>query len=123
MALYAVFAALLYGLMVFHALSSLVDILFIDKLYESGDPRLLAGALSKVLMDLFAGLLFGLLGTGPTLFVLKNRNERPEWFVDFSKYFAWALVVFIPIGTILGVLIFRFLRPVNVDIEVATETE
>ena len=78
LALVAVGFAFVYVTTFIPALYTLAEIFFVDSLFENGDPKLLAGALAMELTNLLKALFAGLLGTVPTLLILRNKDERPR---------------------------------------------
>ncbi len=78
-----------------------------------GDPKMLAGAISQGLMIIIIGAVVGLLGVAISWYVLRDKESRPEWFVSASRSFAFAWMVFIPIGTIVGFFMLRWRKAVR----------
>ena len=87
----------------------------VDSLWESGDPKLMAGVISQLIIELFVGAAIGLVGVFLAWSVLRSKVTCPPWFLPVSTLFAWAWVVFIPIGTLIGVLMLRWCRPDEVE--------
>ena len=83
----------------------------IELLYDAGDPKLMAGAISMIFTDLLIGAVIGLAGVLMAWLVLRNRENRPSWFLPVSTFFAWMWMIFIPIGTVIGVLMLKWRRP------------
>ena len=79
-------------------------------LYESGDPKMLAGAISSVLVTLLIATVVGLLGVLIARPILRQKGDRPQWFLRVSTLLAWAWLVFIPVGTVIGLLMLRWCK-------------
>lgn len=76
---------------------------------------MMAGALSTVLVRLGIGAILGLPGILLAWIVLRNKDQRPSWFVSASTFFAWAWILFIPVGTVFGILMLLWRRPKTVN--------
>ena len=69
---------------------------------STNDPKLIAGHLST-------GIVFSLIQITPALIGLiisvwlLNKNHSSKLFVIYCKYFAYLWLLFIPIGTFLGI--------------------
>ena len=70
----------------------------------------MAGAISSAFVDLLLGVAVGLVGAVLARVVLRDRQQCPPWFVQLSAVFAWAWILFVPIGTVIGVLMLRWRR-------------
>lgn len=81
-----------------------------EDIYTIGDPKIMAGMISQALMIVILSAVIGLIGVVLAWYVLRDKQNRPAWFVSVSRSFAFAWLVFIPIGTIVGILIFRWRR-------------
>ncbi|MEM6817415.1 MAG: hypothetical protein AAF578_01380 [Pseudomonadota bacterium] len=102
---------LIYVLTLLGAITSAIKLFQVESLYGAGDPKLLAGAISMIIIDLMIGTVIGVVGVFLAWLVLRNKNDRPSWFLPVSTFFAWTWMVFIPIGTVIGVLMLRWRRP------------
>lgn len=102
---------LFYVLALLEAMTTTVKLIQIVSLYGKGDPKMMAGGISVMLVDLFAGAAIGLVGVAIAWWVLRDRKSRPLWFVTTSKVLAWAWIPFIPVGTVIGVLMLRWCKP------------
>lgn len=99
---------LVYVANLFEGLYSLI-LIFRDTSFASGgDPKMLAGEISQALMIIVIGAVVGLVGAALAWYVLRDKKSRPDWFVSASRSFAFAWLVFIPIGTIVGFFMFRW---------------
>ena len=77
-------------------------------LYESGDPRLMAGFISSQAIRLLLAILSGLVGVVLMAAAIRKISKPPSWIVHLSAVFAFAWVVLIPIGTPIGIYMFRW---------------
>lgn len=105
---------LLYVVALVDAIASIIEIFRDPYIISSGDPRMMAGAISAVLVGLGIGAILGLPGILLAWIVLRNKDERPSWFVSLSTFFAWAWILFIPAGTVFGILMLLWRRPKRV---------
>ena len=101
--------------------ASMFNMFQVGSLYDSGDPKLVSGAVSVIIMDLLIGVVAGFGGVLLAWLVLRQKSDRPSWFLPVSTFFAWAWIVFVPIGTVIGFFMLRWRRPESVG-ENATET-
>lgn len=106
---------LIYLLSLLGATVSSIELIQNDRLWSSGDPKLLAGAISSILMYLIIGAVIGFVGVFLSWLVLRDKKGRPSWFLPVSTFFAWTWMVFVPIGTVAGVLMLRWRRPILVE--------
>ncbi len=111
---------LIYVLTSLSVTTSVVELVRNEALWSSGDPKMMAGAISSSNMDLIIGAVIGLVGVILAWLVLRKKNERPPWFLPISTFFAWTWIVFVPICTVIGVLMLRWCRPDLVE-ESATQ--
>ena len=95
--------------------TSVIKLIQVESLYSSGDPKMIAGAISTIIMDLLIGAAIGLVGVCLAWLVLRNRKERPSWFLPVSTFFAWMWMIFVPIGTVIGIFMLRWRRPEPAD--------
>ena len=102
---------LLYVVALVDAIASIIEIFQDPYIISSGDPRMMAGAISAVLVGLGIGAILGLPGILLAWIVLRNKDQRPSWFVSLSSCFAWAWILFIPVGTVFGILMLLWRRP------------
>ena len=82
-------------------------------LFWAGDPRIAAGALSQTIIALVLAACVGLIGFALAGYSLRVRRFRPQWFLVTNRVFALAWIVFIPIGTIIGLVLFKWSRNQN----------
>ena len=104
---------LIYVLALLGAITSTIKMSQVESLYGAGDPKMMAGAISTIIMELLIGAVIGLVGVFMAWLVLRNKEDRPSWFLPVSTFFAWTWMVFIPIGTVIGVLMLRWRKPEN----------
>ena len=102
---------LIYVLALLEAITSAIKLVQIEVLYESSDPKMMAGAISMVIMDLLIGAVIGLFGVFLAWVVLRNKKEQPSWFIPVITFLAWMWIIFIPIGTVIGILMLRGRKP------------
>ena len=81
---------------------STTKLLQILSLYGAGDPKVMAGGISAMIIDFAIGAAVGLVGVFIAWIVLRNKKDRPSWFLPVSTFFAWTWIIFIPIGTVVG---------------------
>ena len=112
---------LIYLLSLLGATASTIELIQNDSLWSSGDPKMMAGAISSILMYLIIGAVIGFVGVFLAWLVLRDKKSRPSWFLPVSTFFAWTWMVFVPIGTVIGVFMLRWRRPILVE-ESATES-
>lgn len=77
-------------------------------LYEAGDPRLMAGFISSQAVRLLLAILVGLVGVILMATVIRKIEEPPIWMVHMSAVFAIAWILLIPVGTPIGIYMFRW---------------
>jgi len=106
---------LVYVLALLGAITLIAKYSQVMSLYGSGDPKMMAGYLSTVIIDLGLGAIVGFLGVFLAWRVLRNKQERPSWFLPVSTFFAWAWMIFFPVGTVIGLMMRRWRRPVSAD--------
>ena len=99
---------LVYVLTLLNAIGFVIWGLETQLLYESGDPKMLAGALSGVLVTLLVAAIIGVLGVLIARPILRQNNDAPQWFLRVTTVLAWAWLVFIPVGTVIGLLMLRW---------------
>jgi magnesium-transporting ATPase (P-type) len=110
---------LVYVANLFKGLYSLILIVRDTSFASGGDPKMLAGAISQALMVVIIGAVIGLVGAALAWYVLRRKESRPNWFVSASRTFAFAWMVFVPIGTIVGFLMLRWRKAGNEPQEVS----
>ena len=76
--------------------------------YETGDPRVMAGFISSQAVKLLLAILTGLIGVILMAVVIRRYSRPPKWMVHLSVVFALAWVVLIPVGTPIGIYMFRW---------------
>ncbi len=102
---------LIYVLSLLGFITSMIIVFQVESLYGSGDPKMMAGAISSAVMDFLIGAVIGLVGVFLARLVLRDKKECPTWFLPVSTFFAWAWIIFVPIGTVIGILMLRWRRP------------
>ena len=105
---------LVYLLSLLRTINSTIELIHNDSLWDSGDPKTMAGAISVVLTSQIIGAAIGSVGVFPAWLVLRDGDSRPSWFLKASTLFAWIWMAFIPIGTVIGVSMLRWCRPIPV---------
>ena len=75
------------------------------KLYGTGDPRLMAGAISQELVSQFLTLLLLLPGIIIAFFVKYKYKYTERWYRNCLRVFALCLLLLLPLGTLLGLVI------------------
>ena len=104
----AVIGTLLQMVYVFNLVDCVVSLARAPQLverYAGEDPAMLSGLVSKALLGLAIGAAIGLVGVAIARPILRNLNDRPAWFVTVNRFFAWTWMVFVPIGTVIGIRI------------------
>ena len=109
---------LIYVLTLINAVTYVIWGLHIQSLYEAGDPKVLAGALSSILVTLLLAAIVGFVGVILARPVLREKGSCPQWFLKTTTILAWAWMVFIPVGTAIGLLLLRWRKtePANEQI-------
>ena len=97
-----------YVLNLLAAITQWFKIWQISALYGADDPQMMASAISESFIGLLIGAAVGLIGVFLAWLVLRDKDARPLWFVRLSGFFAWAWMVFLPIGTVVGALMLRW---------------
>ena len=82
--------------------------------FDSGDPKIMASDVSRALIVYFIGGLLSLAGLGLNAWTL--RRCRPAWFVRWSRFFATLMLLYLPIGTILGIWHLRYIKERNAQL-------
>lgn len=81
------------------------------QLLSSGDPKMLAGAISAAIVKSIIAVIPSFIGLLLGLYLVKNSSKQvPKWFKLFSKCMAYLWLLFIPLGTLFGVLQLRLLK-------------
>jgi len=94
---------------------SLIKLFQIESLNNSGDPKMMAGAISTIIMNLLIGAVIGFVGVLLAWLILRNKKERPSWFLPVSTFLAWTWMIFVPVGTVIGIFMLRWRRPESVE--------
>ena len=102
---------LIYVLTLLGVITSVIKMFQAVMLNGSGDPKMMAGAISTTIMDLLVGAVIGFVGVFLAWLVLRNKKDRPSWFLPVSTFFAWTWIIFVPIGTVIGIFMLRWRRP------------
>jgi len=74
----------------------------LDSLYDSGDPKLMAGFVSSLVLRQVIGASIGLVGVLVAWIAIRRSGQPPSWFLSASGLFGLAWVIFFPIGTIVA---------------------
>ena len=74
----------------------------LDSLYDSGDPKLMAGFISSLVLRQVIGASIGLVGVLVAWIAIRRFSPPPSWFVSASGLFGLAWVIFFPIGTVVA---------------------
>ena len=69
-----------------------------------GDPKLLAGAISQLIVEFLVAGLVPFFGLAIALYLVRSGKFRSQWFVSFNRILAIAWLIYFPIGTIFGAL-------------------
>ena len=77
---------------------------------ETGDPKLMAGILSQGIITSLIKVIPGLIGLIISWRILIKNNNIPNWFKNYSKVLSYLWLLFIPIGTVLGVIQLKNLK-------------
>ncbi len=109
---------LFYVTNLFVGLYSVMLVFRDDSLVSGGDPKMLDGAISQSLMTIVIGAVVGLVGAALAWYILRDKKSRPDWFVSASRTFAFAWMMFIPIGTTVGFFMLRWRKPAGETQEV-----
>ena len=102
------FLQLLYVAGLFDLFYTLIVVLGGIAAGEFSDPKLAAGEISQATMTLIFLAIFGLVGAALAWYALRDKEKCPAWFISVSKLFAFAWLVFVPVGTIVGFFMFRW---------------
>lgn len=76
-------------------------ILGIASNFQSGDPKLLAGLISGVIISSLV-LIPALIGIAISLYTLKKWSDHSLTILNINKLYSYLWIIFIPIGTFLG---------------------
>jgi len=79
-------------------------------LLETGDPRLIAGTLSQGIVTALIKVIPGLIGLIISWRILIKKTNIPSWFKSYSKILSYLWLLFIPIGTVLGIIQLKNLK-------------
>ena len=79
--------------------------------WEDPDPRMVRTVINGKLFKMVILLIGGLIGAILSWIALRKIGERPGWFVVLTKLLASFWLVLFPIGTIVGILMFRWQQP------------
>jgi hypothetical protein len=71
-------------------------------LYDSGDPKLMAGFISSLVLRQILGASIGLVGVLVAWIAIRRSDPPPSWFLSASGLFGFAWVFFFPIGTVVA---------------------
>jgi hypothetical protein len=88
----------------------------LDSLYESGDPKLMAGFVSSLAIRMVLGAAVGLIGALIAWIAIRRSDSPPSWFLSASGLFGLAWVFFFPIGTVVAAYMLQWrLRVIRSD--------
>lgn len=79
--------------------------------WEDPDPRMVIHIIGAKLFKMAILLIGGLLGALLSWVALCKLGERPRWFVNVSALLASLWLAVFPIGTVVGLLMFRWREP------------
>ena len=82
--------------------------------FDSGDPKIVASEISRALIVYFIGGLLPLAELGLNAWTL--RRYHTAFFVRWSRFFATLMLLYLPIGTILGIWHLRYIKKRNVQL-------
>ena len=88
----------------------LLSAINVISLLETGDPQLIAGALSLGIVSSLLKAIIGLIGLLIGWRLLIKNEDIPSWFKTYSKALTYLWLLFIPIGTVLGLLQLKILN-------------
>ena len=71
--------------------------------FALGDPKLIAGLLSNGVLTSLIQVIPALIGVSISIKLLNKGNELSVGFLRFSKVYSYLWILFIPVGTILGI--------------------
>ncbi len=111
--LWPLFSSALQLIYVAGLITAIVSVFLVFKdgdLFQRGDPKMLAGELAGILMELGLATFIGIVGVALARSVLRSTRPAPHWFIHVTPLFAWSWIIFIPIGTLIGALMFRWRR-------------
>ena len=74
----------------------------LDSLYDSGDPELMAGFISSLVLRQIIGAFIGLVGVLVAWIAIRRSDSPPSWFLSASGLFGFAWVFFVPIGWVVA---------------------
>jgi hypothetical protein len=72
-------------------------------LHGTGDPKVMAGELSNILVTIILGLSASVPGLILLLIAIAVMNYRPNWVYWLTVFHSTLLLFMIPIGSILGI--------------------
>jgi len=70
--------------------------------FSLGDPKLVAGLLTSGVLTSLIQVIPALIGISISIKLLNEGSELSVVFLKFSKVYSYLWVLFIPVGTILG---------------------
>jgi len=84
------------------------------RLFSTGDPKLVAGSISSGLVTSLLLCIPAIVGLFMSLRLIKSSSDLPSWFLSITKLLSYLWLLFIPLGTVVGILQLRHLKvPLN----------
>ena len=98
---------LFYLLALFHIGYGLVNTYWVMSV---GDPKLMAGVLSLSIVKSLIAIVPSIFGLLLSLYITRSISLLPSWFKNYTRLMSYLWVLFVPIGTFIGLLQLRRLR-------------
>ncbi|MDP5460486.1 hypothetical protein [Alishewanella sp. SMS8] len=98
--LFYLLALLHFGIGIFNAVEAI----------STADPKLVAGALSASIVKSLIAVVPSILGLLLSLNLLRSIEALPNWFKRYTRLMSYLWLLFIPIGTVIGVIQLKRLR-------------
>lgn len=76
----------------------------------SGDPKVMAGAISQALISTFLGFLLSTCGALFLFFTISFSGYRRPWVYRICKVYALLSLLVFPVGTVIGIVTLLVLR-------------
>ena len=84
------------------------------RLFSTGDPKLVSGSISSGLVTSLLLCIPAIVGLFMSLRLIKSSSDLPSWFLSITKLLSYLWLLFIPLGTVVGILQLRHLKvPLN----------
>tara|TARA_B110000196_G_C20911463_1_gene550750 strand:+ start:57 stop:401 length:345 start_codon:yes stop_codon:yes gene_type:complete len=77
---------------------------------STADPKLVAGALSSSIVKSLIAVVPSILGLLLSVNLTRSIGAQPSWFKRYTRFMSYLWLLFIPIGTFIGVIQLRRLR-------------